>query len=113
VALLLGVSSAPAAAEWTAADTAREAVYLGLHVADWGQTLDIENHPNIHETNPILGEDPNRSAINAFFVGTGLLHAGISYILPRPYREVWQYVSIGYRFSYVEQNHNLGLKFGF
>jgi hypothetical protein len=114
VALLLGVSSAPAAAEWTTADTAREAVYLGLHVADWGQTLQIAEHPDRYsEANPILGRKPTRGRINRYFAATAIGHAAVSYLLPRPYREAWQYVTIGFEGATVLQNARLGVSFGF
>ena len=37
--------------EWTHTDTALQLSYTALHIADWGQTLDIENHANAYETN--------------------------------------------------------------
>jgi hypothetical protein len=100
--------------DWTGEDSAREAVYLGFHVMDWGQTLDIADHPDRwHENNPLLGSHPSRGRVNRHFVLTALLHPVVSYLLPRPYREVWQYSTIGLQVVVVGNNARLGIGFGF
>ena len=72
-------------ADWSEADTAREVVYLGFHIVDWGQTLDIADHPDRwHENNPFLGSHPSRGEVNRWFIIGGLLHPVVSYLLPRP-----------------------------
>ena len=106
--------TAPAQAEWTSADTAREAVYLGLHVADWGQTLSVPgNCDRYTETNPILGKCPSRGDVNRYFAITGAAHAAVAYLLPRPYREAWQYVWIGFEAHQVATNWQAGVRFNF
>lgn len=99
---------------WTQADSAREAAYLALHVVDWGQTLDIADHPEKwHERNPVLGDHPSRGRVNVWFAGTALLHPVISYVLPKPYREAWQYGTIGVEVWCVGGNAKLGVGMGF
>lgn len=112
---LLGVFSlsATAADPWSRADVTREAVYQALAVVDWGQTLDIENHPGLYETNFILGKHPSRARINAYFLTTGALHFAATHYLPREWRPVFQYVSIGIEVGAVSNNYKLGVKLAF
>jgi hypothetical protein len=70
--LLILASPCQALDEWDKTEIGMEIVYVGLHIVDWGQTLDIENHPGLHENNPILGKHPSRGKINAMFA-TGLI----------------------------------------
>lgn len=53
-------------------------------ITDWGTTLDLENHPDRHETNPILGKYPSRGEINTYFGSLLLVHilanVGINHI---------------------------------
>lgn len=87
---------------------------MALHVADWGQTLDIADHPErFYERNPVLGRHPSRGEVNRWFLGTALLHPVVSYVLPKPYREVWQYVTIGVEVGCVGSNARIGVGFGF
>ncbi len=103
---------------WTKADTAREAAYLALHGVDWGQTLDIADHPEKwHERNPVLGSHPGRGEVNAYFIATGLLHPVVSYGLrkyaPDGWSEAWQYGTIGLELYCVGNNYSLGIGMGF
>ena len=99
---------------WTRADSAREAAYLALHVADWGQTLDIADHPERwHEHNPVLGDHPSRSRVNLWFAGTAVLHPVISYVLPDDLRPYWQYGTIGLELYCVGNNYSVGIGMGF
>lgn len=117
--LIVLLLSCPAHAdEWTRADTYREVAYLALHVADWGQTLYISDHPReFHENNPILGSHPSRGEVNTYFIATGLLHPVVSYGLkkyaPPGWSEAWQYVTIGIEVGAVANNLSIGIGFGF
>lgn len=100
--------------EWTTEDTYREVTYLALHMADWSQSLDIADNPGKwHEHNPVLGSHPSRGKVNTWFAVTGLLHPVVSYVIPRPYREIWQYITIGVEIGCVGSNFNAGIGFGF
>lgn len=119
VFLILLLLSCPACAdEWTRADTYREVAYFALHVADWGQTLEISDHPEKwHEHNPILGSHPSRGEVNAYFIATGLLHPVVSYGLrkyaPDGWVQAWQYGTIGIELYCTSSNMRLGIGFGF
>ena len=43
-------------------------------LADWGTTLDIENHPDLIESNRFLGENPSRADINKYFFTISSIH---------------------------------------
>ena len=64
-ALLLGTFQAKA--EWL------QATMNTLIIADWAQTRTIVNNPNIIEANPLLGREPTRKQIDAFFLTNLLL----------------------------------------
>ena len=99
--------------EWTRTDTALQLSYTALHIADWGQTLDIENHPYAYETNPILGRNPTRGEINTYFASTLALHWLIARALPQKWRNQFQLGTIALEFNVVTDNHSAGIRFNF
>ncbi len=97
-------------AEWNKGDTAREVAWQGIHVIDWGQTLEIARHPEkYHELNPILGRHPSVGRVNVYMGLSALGHLGMSYILPKKARLYWQYISIGVSAGCVVNNYKIGL----
>ncbi|MEK6748520.1 MAG: hypothetical protein AABY83_04860 [Pseudomonadota bacterium] len=107
--------SRPALA-WTGSDSAFEAAYLLTHVADWGQTRDIAvrcESGRYFETNLVMGRCPNIASVNTYFVSTALLHMGASYLLPAPYRRIFQTGTIGMQIGYINNNANIGLNLRF
>lgn len=116
IALLLLPTTASALDEWTPADSVREATYLALHVADWGQTRYANNDENQHryiEQNKILGESPSLKRIDTYFAVTALAHVGVAYVLPRKWREAFQYTTIGMEAVVVFRNNSIGVRFDF
>jgi hypothetical protein len=99
--------------EWTQTDTALQLSYTALHIADWGQTLDIENHPNRYETNPILGANPTRGEINTYFATTLGLHWLIARVLPQKWRTQFQLGTIALEFNVVNDNRSAGIRVNF
>jgi hypothetical protein len=97
---------------WTRGDTYREVAWGAIHVADWAQTRQIAQHPEkYYETNPILGKHPSEQSVN-LYMGTALIvHPIISGLLPKPYRDVWQYMSIGVSGAAVINNVSIGVGF--
>lgn len=123
--------SAPAHAfdDWSKTDYALQGVYTVLHVIDWGQTVRIANsqlqytsktyngevyHPssyyNTSEQNTILGKRPSAGKVNTYFASTLILHAAVSYVLPKPYRTIWQGSTIGLEAYCVGHNYYTGVK---
>jgi len=112
--LALALAAPAAAADWSGADTARQAAFLALGVADWGQTLSIARHPeSMGETNPLLGRHPSVAEVNRYFALALTAHSAIAQALPRPYREAWQYVWIGLEGRAVRNNWRAGLRVEF
>lgn len=113
--LSLGWATRACADEWTPTDTAFELAGATLHLADWSQTLAIARNARMHrigvEGNPLLGEVPSNRTVNAYFAGTLVLHAAIAYVLPQPYRRIWQVAWIGLGGFAVGSNLALGVRF--
>lgn len=118
----LGLFAGPVcASDWTRDDTAWQAGYLALHVADWGQTRNIvrradtgcDGDPLCIERNPILGRNPSIKRVDTYFAFTALAHTAISYALPPDWRRSWQLITIGVEAGVVGYNYKLGLKMDF
>ncbi len=117
VILVMGFVKACHAAEsngWTRADTIREAVFDLALLGDCLTTIDIVSQPNKYrETNPVLGQHPNRESTYLYFAVAAVAHVGISRALPRKYREPFQYVTIIYEAAYPVHNLSMVLRFRF
>ena len=97
---------------WTWQDTTREIIYTGLHVTDWMQTRQGISG-GMKELNPILGEHPSMGKIDTI-VGLSLMgHILISGLLPKPYRTILQYITIGIESGAVIHNYNGGVRIEF
>lgn len=103
-----------AASDWTKEDTAWQATYLALHVADWGQTRDAAAQPGRYaEQNPMLGEHPSQKRIDSYFAATAILHTAVAYALPPDWRRTWQHITIGVEAGVVCRNARIGLQVNF
>ncbi|MDH3325974.1 MAG: hypothetical protein OEM38_04570 [Gammaproteobacteria bacterium] len=114
--LLTIIFVSSAANAWSKKDTYWEAAYLATHVADWGQTLDISSQCQsgaYYETNPIMGKCPSSQTVNAYFIGTALLHYGAAHMLPKKYRRMFQAGTMGMELSYITNNASIGLNVKF
>lgn len=101
---------------WSKKDTYWEAAYLATHLADWGQTLDIASQcgsGNYYETNPVMGKCPSAQTVNAYFIGTALLHYGAAKMLPPKYRRMFQTGTMAMELSYITNNASIGLNVKF
>jgi len=97
---------------WSNADSIREITYVGFHITDWMQTKQGISD-GMKELNPILGEHPSMSKIDTI-VGLSLIgHILISGLLPKPYRETFQYITIGIESGAVLHNYNAGVRIEF
>ncbi len=116
VGIVLVIFCAPddaRADDWTQQDTYRETVYIALDAIDWRQTQDIVRHPNLYETNPVLGLHPTNARINAWFAASMATQIAIAYVLPEKWRAAWQYAGIGLEAVMVGNNKHLGLNVKF
>jgi len=87
---LVGCASFNPPAEWAKEDTQREAAFLTVDAMDWSQTLKIAQHPELYETNPILGMHPTNAAINSYFIVGAVTHYAIAQALPPKQRKYFQ-----------------------
>jgi hypothetical protein len=109
LSLLGGCAVRPLSAkEWK-----MEAAVLTAGLIDYAQTRDIKNHPELYETNPLLGENPSDTRIRNYFIAAGLAHVGIAHLLPRPYRMPWQMGWLTLQVINMQNNHRLGLRLEF
>lgn len=99
--------------DWTNTDTAMQVLYSGLRVADWNQTLQIEDRDDLIEANIFLGERPGRNEVNVYFISTLLGHYYIARKLSQPYRAYWQMLFIIPQFGTIKNNYGNGLSVNF
>lgn len=101
---------------WNGWDSTLEVAYLITHAADWGQTRNMTGECGSGayvEANPVLGTCPSAQTVNAYFLGTALIHAGISYILPTKYRRIFQTATIAAQIGVVSNNTSIGFNIDF
>lgn len=114
LALILTSSLVFAFDEWTKEDTYREVAWQTLNLIDWKQTLIIANNPDHYkEINPIIGEHPSRGKVNTYMAVGAVSHLAMSYVLPKEYRVIFQYFTIGTSAYCVGNNISIGLQLGF
>ncbi len=59
-------------------------------IADWGTTLNIEDHPNVYETNKYLGPHPSRRRINQYFTTLLAVHTIGNYLIAKIPSAKWR-----------------------
>jgi len=118
VCILFYAGSSWAGDKWTRTDTAFEVAYAAAATVDAFQTVDIGNHDDMHEVNPVLAKlagrnSPDPVAVTGFFLFTTAAHAAISYHLPKPWRRVWQGTTLIFESGIISHNTKLGLRVRF
>ena len=114
IALLLMCNPAFAFDEWTKGDSYAEAAYLTLQYIDWKQSREIQKHPEKYqENNFILGKHPTQAEADRYNIIAAVAHFGIAYMLPRKYRDFWQYSTIGMETAIIYNNKQVGLQIRF
>jgi hypothetical protein len=120
--IIMGLFTLAHAGEWKTDDTIVEGMYMVSHAIDMGTTLDIENHPGLYETNPLMGRHPSRDRIYAVMGADFIIHPLISYLLPESWvvagydlhpRRNWQAITLGMSMGLVQHNFQAGLKINF
>lgn len=106
----LGIHGEADPTKWTGADKLLEGLYLGLWLADYNQTRQISRQPDkYNELNPILGPQPSKGRVNAYFAANAVLHPAFMNLWPSSVRKFFQAASIGYQANSVKNNADLGL----
>ena len=95
-----------------------EYAYFAAEAADCSTTLDIKNHKNLQEENPILGPHPSDGKIIGACTASMLIHSAITYELvdqgvPQAIIKTWEWISIGVEAGFAAHNYSLGLRFKF
>lgn len=116
ILLLSGCATTPN--QWTRENKALETTYQTLHAIDLMQTLDIKNHPELHESSWMLGRHPSDASIATWYVSTTYGHALVTSIfeskdLPKWMCRTWQALTIVDVANAVRGNYQLGLKVSF
>jgi hypothetical protein len=96
---------------WTTVDTVGQVAITTLLVMDRNQTIRIAS--NYDEKNPILGKSPSVRAINIYFASSIFITAGVSLVLPKPYRNIFQGVVVGCSGGTVWNNYRIGYSMKF
>ena len=94
---------------WRWHDTALELVFAGVTTVDMLQTLSFRRC-GIREANPVLGRDPNQFRVVGGISLAVLGHAAIAYVLPRPWRTIWQTMWLGVEVDAVGHNVSAGIR---
>lgn len=91
-----------------------EQAYLAVSTVDMGQTWDLANSQCYHEQNPLLGIHPSHAKTVGYFVGTDVLHVGVSdYLLTHDHPvlfHIWESIGISGEGFVVGINVSHGLK---
>lgn len=114
ITLVLTVAlAAPAWQPGPKTDLALEAAFAVALAADVALTWDRQYHaggPLREEANPLLGRRPSPDRLILYNV-TGLVaHAAIAYLLPRPWRSLWQGGWIAAELTYAGANVMVGAR---
>ena len=111
--MLLG-GQVEAADKWSTQDYTMEASYMVFHFIDWRQTRYIAKHPDDYrELNPILGNHPETWEVDAWFIGTSIVHPIVTHFLPARYRPIWQGITLGASMATVGWNFSAGIRMDF
>jgi len=98
---------------WSVQDSILQGSFILIASVDWLQTRYIATHPHFKESNPILGKETSLTKINSYFSICIIGQTLISYILPNPYRVIWQSFWIGFETNTIAYNYNAGIKLKF
>ncbi len=99
--------------DFSTQDTVLQTISQGLLIGDWSQTLDIKNHPGMHEINPILGEHPSNAAVNGYFAVSVAANQAVANCLEGSSRTYFQTGIIILESMAVSNNHALGIRLSF
>lgn len=103
--------------KWSTETRALEVGYQTMHAVDAIQTTRIRQHPELKESNPLLGEHPTNGKIWVWYMTTAYGHALITNALdehaPRWVTRTWQIATLlGVSYT-VHHNYQMGLTLSF
>lgn len=99
------------ASGWSAGNTALQSAVVVAGVADIMQTRYGLSQGYI-EANPLYGSRPSAKRLYGVFAALSVANAAVAYLLPEPYRTVFQCISAGVHVASISHNAVLfGLHF--
>ena len=102
---------------WSTDDSALQTGLIALIVVDWHQTREFTSkrhkYPTKYESNPLLKAHPSAREVNRVIAGSIIAHTGIAYLLPKPYRTIWQSLWLGVEADAVYSNYRAGITLSF
>ena len=98
--------------KWDKEDIALQSIFTIETLIDWKQTKTFIQAGG-KESNPFLGAYPSQKKIDILIGSSILLHAGISHILPKKYRNYWQLIFIGIEAQAIHHNYQTGVRINF
>lgn len=100
--------------DWTTMNTTLQLTWSAMHLIDWSQTRTIAKNPDIYyeKVNPVLGKHPSVGKVDTWMASTLVANAAFAYLLPHPYREVFQGLSIGMTGYCITINFKIDLRGG-
>ena len=120
ILIILGITSNCSAWEykhdpWTIQDSILQTIVIGTILIDSCQTYTFlyTKDYNVYETNPILGKHPSKEKFVAYWGISLIAHTGISYILPKPARTIWQSITISIQSYCIYKGYELGIRVQF
>lgn len=95
---------------WTTADKAREGAFAALVLADWAQTRSSLGEDGLKERNPLLGKNPSPAKLAGLSALGAVGHAGVTHLLPKPWRDIWLNTTLAAEGLNVANNHLNGAR---
>lgn len=103
--VITGCAGTGKRAKWETSDTLLQGAGLVLLTIDAFQTAETRNQPGVYERNPILGEQPDGTAVATYFISSAIIHTAIAWLLDKPWRQLWQFGLIGVEGACVVNNN--------
>ncbi len=105
----------PSANVWpekiTVLDISLQLSFTAVALADTFQTYCALHHGGFQEMNPILGHHPTDFELFTLSGSAIIIHTFIAYLLPQPWRFLWQMVWISVESYMVINNWSVGARF--
>jgi len=95
---------------WTWEDTALQATFTALLLADRSQTLQIRTEGREEYFSVLLSERPTHERTNRLFAAYLIGHTAVAIALDKPYRNLWQIGFILFETNNVRHNTKVGIE---
>ena len=98
----------------TKSEANAEILWQVTSALDMLQTFEIVEHGDIfYETNPILGDHPNKNEVLGYFLVRGYAHYWVTTHIAEEWRWPWLLITNFVNYNVLESNHSLGVRISF